>query len=119
MRRQKQFAVKSVLNDHIAKIHTNFQARQKFSCSFCEKELLSNATLKNHIETQHKSEERSIIKCEICGKKYKSQLGYDVHFKQIHGDAIRKHECDECEWKFYTSSSLKSHKQLVHDKKGL
>ena len=94
------------LDDHM-KIHD-----QKFECDKCGKNFLDNHRLKAHM-TYH---QEKIHSCELCGRTFHTNAQLQEHIIVKHVNSL-DFECDECQKKFPSKLTLKSHTKYIHGPK--
>ena len=119
------------LKSHIEGVHG-----EKMKCSLCNFETKTKQYLKRHmrhhegkfLETchicgcqskklylhmtrQHRKSSQEKVQCPTCGKSIKSYT-LTKHMKTIHTE--RKHLCNDCDYKTYSTYNLKLHKSKMH-----
>lgn len=102
---QKEFKFKKMLESHM-KVHD-----KKFKCIVCEKTFAKRATLLGHLE-RHR--DKTIYKCDICGKVCSSKTTVITHKLHIHEPHKWNIKCDKCDYKTYEKRMLEGHKNTKH-----
>ncbi|XP_035712354.1 PR domain zinc finger protein 5-like [Folsomia candida] len=83
----------------------------ELTCSTCFKTFSTKGNLKYHMVT-HDADAK--VKCEICGKFFKTPLSLSQHKKLLHTSRDRP-SCDICHRVFSSPRNLRSHIDTVHD----
>ena len=104
----KEFPVKSLLENHEKSKH-----EYRYKCQFCEisfsrKDYVTEHTLRVHEESKAPTE-----KCSICDKEFSGHMAFKFHLKTHREKRIA---CDTCGNKFTDNQGLKNHVQAVHEK---
>ncbi|XP_011300168.1 zinc finger protein 62 [Fopius arisanus] len=99
-----------------------FCAKIKQKCKYCGQEFLKKSELqihqnKNHYEDVMKDPESEKFECETCGKSYVQKANYNSHIRHHQAIDEGKFTCPTCDKKFRTSTILKSHIEMLHEKK--
>lgn len=81
-------------------------------CHECGSTFKQKSYLKRHIQRKHQKEEYK-LQCDICGAKF--LLNFDLRRHMIKHIAARNYACDQCDQKFKTELTLKSHVKNVHN----
>lgn len=67
---------------------------------------------------QHKLYKHKLLYCEHCSRSFQRKSAMIHHLLSSHVKSVDPtHECDSCQKKFLTKTSLKSHKYAVHRQK--
>ena len=118
---------------------THFQLEKhsqggKFWCQVCMKIIEDQKMLVSHLNSFNHTElvsvinrsvpviikQISLVACNICQKEFRFNLGLKKHMQIIHGEKDfelenqKKFYCDSCDYFSYKSSSVKTHRFLVH-----
>jgi uncharacterized Zn-finger protein len=114
---EKNFKVKSVLEDHIKYEHTSKKSRKNRACDLCGKAYASESALKKHKTVCGKTE--SDVKeaeakpyniCDVCGASFGNKYLLKRHIKNVHATE-KKFKCELCDRKFASPVYLNAHKR--------
>uniref|UniRef100_A0A1B0BVS4 Protein krueppel n=1 Tax=Glossina palpalis gambiensis TaxID=67801 RepID=A0A1B0BVS4_9MUSC len=83
-----------------------------FVCSVCNKDCQTESNLKKHKRQHMSTEEKLIIPCPYCGRKFSQMNAMRVHVNAIHHQ-LKPYICDQCGRACKTLAGLNEH-QLVH-----
>ena len=114
----------TVIEDHIRDKHnsdvTNIMhgLPRDHQCEQCKVVFISEEILKVHLcgitNPSIKLCDASVIEvCDQCGLEFKGHRSLLYHYAAKHSTE-KKFDCDLCDYKFYTLSSLRTHKKAVH-----
>ena len=78
---ERRTQTKFHLEQHIRRVHKNFEYRDSFECTKCHKILDSIHALKGHDKDVHNTE---LLICEICKEVRKGKKGLRSHMKLVH-----------------------------------
>lgn len=116
----KRFFHPSMLRTHYL-THLSKEEKEKISthlCPHCGKGFPKKAYRDHHVRLQHLRVYEQV--CDICAKPFKSKGELRMHKEGVHNTgAERKHECTQCDAKFITAFSLRSHIKRQHEEAGL
>lgn len=84
-------------------------------CDKCEFKTLKKSSLKSHLESHLPYEEREKFRCEICDRSFTRPTSLRVHRETIH-EKIRKYKCKLCTAAFKQLGHLNDHVALKHTK---
>lgn len=101
---------KDFISEETLKRHKILHAG-KFRCNICFKTFTCNAILVLHKRDKHENDKPFV--CDVCGKRFVSELLMNYH-KRFH-TGEKKYICEECGLAVVTSSSLAKHKR-IHSK---
>ena len=111
----KNFQTRSGLTNHLKNVHTNKtitpEDRVK-KCEHCEAEFDHPDVMETHLKVclrDHKD-----FKCKFCESYWVSHLSLELHALVNHGKL--KYACDDCGKLYDTTSHLKHHKKVDHEK---
>jgi len=90
-------------------IHEMVHREKLFQCQLCQKKFTLQKTLDNHLNVHI-----GLYTCQQCG--YKAQNMFTLKTHESTHSLVKNHSCKECEKSFATSSSLRRHNRLVHQK---
>ncbi|XP_071500259.1 uncharacterized protein [Diadema antillarum] len=93
---------------HLNREHTK---EKTFSCSHCDKNYYSKASLDKHNMHVHSGPGRQ-YECDICHQKFKYPFRVSVHKEAVHTG--RSHLCEICGRSFKSKGILKQHCDTVH-----
>lgn len=99
---KKDFISEETLKRHKI-LHTG-----KYRCEICLKTFTCNAILIIHKRDKHENDKPFI--CDVCGKRFVTELLMNYH-KRFH-TGEKKYVCEECGLAVVTSSSLAKHKRI-------
>ena len=90
----------------------------KLYCEHCDFVARESEELKQHQQTKHKRihENKTKLKCELCFFVSLCRKRFKTHM-EMHGRRIKEqimYPCDNCDFVFKCSSSLKKHIKLKH-----
>lgn len=110
----KRFVRLEPLRLHL-RSHLSEEEKQKLRthlCNECGSTFISQHVLKSHIKYSHL---KMGFYCEQCAKHYKAKLDYDLHRRNIHGEAgPARVQCDECSKWFSHEKAMRKHKAELH-----
>ena len=98
-----------VVNHQASPTNEVFPCRETLRCKRFFK---TEAGLKNHINSWHKSEKK--LSCQECGKSFRNMQGLQRHQELHLRPAI---SCDECDVEVKSQFRLKQHKAQYHTEK--
>ncbi|XP_028162892.1 gastrula zinc finger protein XlCGF26.1-like isoform X2 [Ostrinia furnacalis] len=101
----KVFDTRSKRDIHVRYVHEGIQKRNK--CRICSEKFTSHKKKLDHMVEIHGAEPL-VFKCLACEKSFASRDRLTKHTKKDHL-MERRHECEHCEKKFFTSKDLKNH----------
>ena len=110
----KGYGDKSRLKMHIKRSHGGYKYQKDFLCVECGKILTSNSNLKQHIHRFHSNNKKTI--CQECGREFRHPFDLVRHIGQVHTAKERTEQCPQCDKRFYSAASLKSHIRSIHEK---
>ncbi|XP_071486942.1 uncharacterized protein [Diadema antillarum] len=93
---------------HLNREHTK---EKTFSCSHCDKNYYSKASLDKHNMHVHSGPGRQ-YECDICHQKFKYPFRVSAHKEAVHTG--RSHLCEICGRSFKSKGILKQHCDTVH-----
>ncbi|XP_058122072.1 zinc finger and BTB domain-containing protein 24-like [Anopheles coustani] len=102
----KRFAENFYLKEHI---NTRHERRILFTCEECGKGFVSQSALFYHTVNSHKK--NAVHECKTCHRKLKSWDGYNKHLKEHSLSALK---CEDCGKLFKTMVTLEKHKLRYH-----
>ncbi|XP_068626139.1 zinc finger protein 501-like [Battus philenor] len=91
--------------EHVHRTHLGFNKRNK--CQFCEERFLDYWKKIDHMVKIHGAPP-VVLKCQACERSFNNQRALTRHKKKDHL-LERRHNCGECEMKFFSSSCLRKH----------
>ena len=106
---ESNFKTRNELDGH-GESHEPEKVKQRFSCSICDRVLVSEEEIEEH-EAEHSS-----ILCNICGQKYETKTKLWEH-KKDHTSAsskIKGAKCNKCEKEYSNMSKLRRHDWRAH-----
>ncbi|XP_033231785.1 zinc finger protein 93-like [Belonocnema kinseyi] len=122
----KRFKHRSIMNNHINRVHLKKNARifeRKYNCENCALSYCSLVSLKRHQVSKH-AEVKPQFTCDICGHKAIEKGALKKHITRRHVDGMHhqtksqpsnvRHYCDQCSRNYSTLNSLKRHKNIEH-----
>ncbi|RZC42243.1 zf-AD domain containing protein [Asbolus verrucosus] len=107
---QQPFRSKFILKCHKKTHDANYEQTRIVKCNACQKEFMSENSLKKHIRKSHKGERHL---CEVCGKSLTSAASLRDHVLIHTGE--KPFSCHYCEKKFAKKQHLTDHLR-VHTK---
>ena len=95
----------------------NLNSRKTFNtrycCDVCDKIYLKKSSLKIHFRNIH--DQLKSYECNICGRKFMSDVGFDSHQKIHNGPREKKaFKCAICKRRFKSLNGLDSHTNRHH-----
>lgn len=102
----KKFAENNKLQDHINTWH---ERRIVFTCVNCGKGFANRGSYFSHMSNSHGK--RDVYECKTCHRKLKSWDGYKKHLKE---HALSTLKCDECGKLYKTMAMLEKHQLQSH-----
>lgn len=91
--------------EHIRRTHLGKNKMNK--CKFCEERFVDYWKKMNHMVTEHGVPPLE-LPCHACERTFKNQRALARHTRKDHL-MEKKHQCTECEMKFFSKSSLMKH----------
>ncbi|XP_034838122.1 zinc finger protein 260-like isoform X22 [Maniola hyperantus] len=101
----KVFGSKANLREHQRRTHLGMSKRNK--CLVCNERFLDYWKKIDHMVKVHGAPPVN-IKCQACDRTFQNQRALARHTKKDHL-LERKHQCAECEMRFFSTSSLARH----------
>lgn len=100
-------------NQELYRVSTRSKTIQKpkYSCSSCNKNFSSPATLANHKKAIHLKIKD--FKCRICSKEFSSKNSFQIHLKSLHPE-VGSFSCYICGISHKTKVLVKRHLEDVH-----
>lgn len=95
---------------------TKLSNDKQIICDECGSKFKNNSHLKRHIQRKHRRDEYK-LECDVCGSKF--LLNYDLKRHMIKHSSYRQFSCEQCQQRFKTEVSLKSHIKVLHNQKHL
>ncbi|XP_004930192.1 zinc finger protein 660 [Bombyx mori] len=92
------------------------KADRKYPCSSCEKTFKTKETLKSHERSHIPVQERKIFNCEVCNMKFTTRSSVVSHKRVVH-DKIKAYVCDLCGYACGTNGELRQHRAIHSDDK--
>ena len=89
----------------------NLSQEKMYECFQCKAYLEGPKNLQEHIKIVHISQQN--LTCEYCGK-ISQKIGWNKQHLKGNHDQDRPYKCDFCVKRFYNSSHLQEHIELVH-----
>ena len=83
------------------------------SCVLCGKTYKNSASLKTHLNMQHKEDRAGDFNCDQCDFVTKKESCLKKHRTMKHTVKV-KFNCDKCDYFCYSPSGLKKHRLVVH-----
>ena len=110
-----EFDTETLLNSHIASIHTS-----NIECEKCEFSCKSTAQLVEHNVKNHSPKKQKVVdvakqvhKCQVCsGVEFESEILLNSHIASIHYEMIK---CEICELNFISKEELWEHLDKYHE----
>lgn len=88
-------------------------------CAYCDEIFVATNSLLNHLDRAH--DEKTLFKCEKCGRFFSMLLLKEIHMVQQHlnenTEDIKPFVCKTCKKGFGSKISLKSHEEIHSDEK--
>lgn len=84
-------------------------------CDKCDFKTLKKSSLKSHLESHLPYEEREKFSCDLCDRMFTRPTSLRVHRETIH-EKIRKYKCKLCSVAFKQLGHLNDHVALKHSK---
>lgn len=88
-------------------------------CSYCDEIFTTTISLLNHLDQSH--DEKTLFKCEKCGRFFSMLILKQIHMLQQHLDEHtvdnKPFVCKICKKGFGTKGSLRSHEEIHSDEK--
>ncbi|XP_055378262.1 zinc finger protein Xfin-like [Condylostylus longicornis] len=104
---EKNFLNQGGLTTHLKISHSITKA--PYTCKFCGKSFERRQRLENHENAHLPSDERKLLSCPHCDKKFNSESGRWSHIHTVH-DKEKAVICEECGKEFSTKHHLGRHK---------
>jgi hypothetical protein len=93
--------IKDGLREHIKNVHEKQSDIECPECDFVSKDF--------HRKYEHNFE---LGVCDVCGKPFSSQVGFDHHVENTHGND--SFPCENCEEIYKTKRALDDHRKRTH-----
>lgn len=103
---------KLFLSNGRLEIHKKVHREKLFGCNLCQKKFSLQKTLDKHLNVH-----MGLYTCQTCG--YNAASSYTLKIHEDTHSLVKKHSCEVCGKCFATSSSLRRHNRLVHQKVAL
>ena len=97
------------LREHVKNVHDKQTDVKCPECTYISKDYLE---VRKHRRDVHGWGQRS---CDICGKQFTSQVGFDHHMANTHGDGT--YPCEDCGQIFKTKRAMGDHRKRKHEEK--
>ncbi|XP_058828726.1 zinc finger protein 558-like [Topomyia yanbarensis] len=97
----KKIFKKCWMVEHL-QVHLNPDA---FHCVLCKKSYSSSRVLKDHIKEVHATDEKRLLQCDVCLKRFASKRHLNAHSTMAHGS----YPCPQCAKVLASQGSLKHH----------
>lgn len=107
--RKVKVAQKSREPKKIARSYTSRPKNVILTCDLCDKKFDEIPKVIAHMKVH-----RFDYTCTTCNLNFKTLARYEKHLRVIHPDKQPDIPCTECEQKFFSESSLKSHMERIH-----
>ena len=105
---RSEFKDRTEYRQHLSSEH----GKMKLKCEECGSLFRDGFSLRRHVIVKHTSEKT--VKCDICLKAFKLKDNMLLHKRRFHE---AKYSCEICGTKQPSLSTLKKHKEVVHEKK--
>ena len=92
---------------------THSDIKQVLYCDICAYKTNNSENLKKHKKNVHKPSIRALKQCQFCDCSFTSDLLFQKH-ELTHSIENQNHVCNECNTKFATKSTLKTHIKSIH-----
>ncbi|CAC5369482.1 KRAB [Mytilus coruscus] len=113
----KSFTTEQHMKEHIRRYHTNDY--YELQCDYCSFQCGVKNQLQTHVWHQHNMKMagdcRQYYQCDRCPYQTPLKCKFNNHMNGHNN--IRNYVCDQCDAKFVTSSTLRTHKQWKHSSK--
>ena len=106
----KTFASKSVLQNHVIRVHCGLKPVKNYKCSHCHLAFEQHGRLQRHVKTVHYGIRDH--QCDYCHMAFKANNKLHEHIKVVHY-GIRYH-CIHCEGTYVDRWKLKTHLISIH-----
>ena len=86
-------------------------------CPHCGKSFDNKVRFQNHVRQAHLDKDKGPFQCPECEKVFPTKAGrssLNEHIRKVHRQET-KHECDQCEKKYFKKKQLLEHIRAVHD----
>ena len=90
------------------KNHMKVHGPEKIQCEFCDQMFIGTLRYENHVRGKH----RYKLECEVCKKEFSSRRYLMLHMRTHTNE--KTFVCAECGLSYYSSSSLYTHKKIIH-----
>ncbi|XP_063406813.1 zinc finger protein 91-like [Mytilus trossulus] len=113
----KSFTTEQHMKEHIRRYHTNDY--YELQCDYCSFQCGVRNQLQTHVWNQHQmkmaGDSRQYYQCDRCPYQTPLKCKFNNHMNGHNN--IRNYVCDQCDSRFVTSSTLRTHKQWKHSSK--
>ena len=107
----KKYPTGKDLRKHQRRVHDGMSMKNKYQCSYCEKEFYLPSRLQAHIEFAHIEQKR--LKCNICGRGFMEKDSLQDHMNVIHNETKdKKYKCDVCPKEYHYRGAFIIHKKI-------
>lgn len=108
-----QFSDENYLMEHLAS-HENETDRQTTACILCSKVINSYDEIVEHTKSNHV--DKFSHRCLECNKSFIYGIKFLIHIRNHREKKPLNHLCNECGRRFPTSTLLKKHTKIEHEK---
>ncbi|XP_073822629.1 uncharacterized protein [Musca autumnalis] len=110
---RRKYKNPNVYRKHMQSTHNVIiESMPDFECPICQKDCSTRSRLKMHLRQHLPQEEKLVVPCPFCDRKFGQVGAMRQHVRGIHQD-IKPYICDQCGRACKTLAALNEH-QLVH-----
>ncbi len=102
---------KTSLHVHIKRIHMNLKPNK---CTYCDFASYSKTQLNEHTRRKHLKQKP--FKCDVCDYASSDKEHLKAHVISKHTEREKSWQCEECDRKFVSKLSLRTHVKMCHKK---
>ncbi|XP_073842889.1 uncharacterized protein [Musca autumnalis] len=124
----KRFTTQTGLNKHSYMMHPEARSTSmhtKHKCELCDSSFIEVKELRRHMRNKHPLSIDTEYICEICHKRFTTQIGLHLHCTMMHPEARStpeahstqtrtKHKCELCDSSFTYVKDLRRHVRNKH-----